>query len=369
MIPVNEPIFISNEKKYLNECINSGWISSEGPFVGKFEKKFSSFIGKKYGIAVSNGTAALEVAVGAIGLKPGDEVIMPSFTIISCALAVINYGGIPVFVDSEPETWNIDVNKIEEKITKKTKAIMTVHIYGHPCDMDPILKIAKKYDLKLIEDAAEAHGAEYKGKKCGSFGDISCFSFYANKVINTGEGGMVLTDSKKYKEKAEKLRNLGFDREKRFLHQELARNYRMTNLQAAVGFAQLKKIKKLIKIKIENGKKYNKKLRELKGLKTPIEKDWAKNIYWMYGIVLKESTGFNAESFAKKLAKEGIATRPFFYPLHLQPVLLKLKIKIGKNFPVAEKIAKQGLYLPSGLGLKDWQINKVCQKIKKILKN
>lgn len=368
IIPVNEPLFISKEKKYLAQCIDSGWISSEGPFVKEFEENLSSYVGKKHGVAVSNGTAALEVAIGALGIKPGDEVIMPTFTIISCASAILNYGGIPVFIDSEPETWNIDVNKIEERITKKTKAIMVVHIYGHPCDMDPIIKIAKKHNLKIIEDAAEVHGAEYKGKKCGGFGDISCFSFYANKIINCGEGGMVVTDSKKYRDEAETLRNLGFLKKKRFYHNILARNYRMTNLQAAIGVAQLKNIEKLVRIKRENAKKYNEGLKGIKGLQLPSEKEWAKNVYWMYGIVLDESTGFNAESFAKKLAKEGIVTRPFFYPMHLQPIFKKMKIKSKGKYPVSERIAEQGLYLPSGLGLKDQEIKRVCQAVKKLLK-
>jgi perosamine synthetase len=368
MIPVNEPLFISDEKKYLAKCIDSGWISSEGPFVKEFEEKFSSYVGKKYGIAVSNGTAALEMAMGAIGIKPGDEVILPTFTIISCLNAILTYGGKPVFVDSEPETWNVDSDKIEEKITKKTKAIMVVHIYGHPCDMDKIMKIAKKYNLLVIEDAAEVHGAEYNGEKCGSFGDISCFSFYANKIITTGEGGMVLTNNKKYAERARMLRNLGFIKKKRYYHKELARNYRMTNLQAAIGVAQIRNIKKLIKIKRENARKYTEKLKDVKRIKLPAEKEWAKNVYWMYGIVLDEATGFNAETFAKKLAGKGIDTRPFFYPLHLQPLLKEFKIRSKGKYPVAEKIAKQGLYLPSGLGLKDWQIDQVCRTIKKLLK-
>lgn len=368
MIPVNQPLFISDEKKYLAKCIDTGWISSEGPFVKEFEEKFSSFIGKKYGLAVSSGTAALEVAMGAIKLKPGDEVIMPSFTIISCALAVVNYGGVPVFVDSEPETWNIDVSKIEAKITKKTKAIMPVHIYGHACDMELILKLAEKYKLLVIEDAAEVHGGEYKGKKCGSFSDISCFSFYANKILNCGEGGMVLTDDQKYAERARALRNLAHSKKKRFYHQEVARNYRLTNLQAAIGVTQLKNIKKLIKIKRENAQKYTERLKDIKGLQLPTEKDWAKNVYWMYSIVLDEKTGFTAETFAKKLAKKGIATRPFFYPLHLQPVWKNLKLKIKKgNYPVAERLAKQGLYLPSGLALTEKQIEKVCKAVKNLL--
>ena len=369
MIPVNEPLFISDEKKYLAECINSGWISSEGPFVKEFENKFSSYIGKKYGIAVSSGTAALEVAIGALNLKPSDEIILPSFTIISCASAIVAYGLTPVFIDSEEDTWNIDVKKIEEKITKKTKAIMVVHIYGHPCDMGPILKIAKKHKLKVIEDVAEAIGAKYKGKKCGSFGDVSCFSFYANKIINTGEGGMVLTDDKKYAERSKFLRNIGFIEKRRFLHTELARNYRITNMQAAVGVAQLKNVEKLVRIKMENGKEYTKTLKSITGLQLPVEKEYAKNVYWMYGVVLDKKTKLNAKSFAEKLLKKGIETRPFFYPLHLQPVWKNQKIKVKKGrCPIAENIAEQGLYLPSGLGLKKEQIKKVSNAIKEILK-
>jgi len=365
MIYVNKPLFISNEEKYLTECIKTGWVSSEGPFVKEFEQDFSSYIGQKYGIAVSSGTAALEVALGAIGLKPGDEVIMPSFTIISCALAAVNYGAVPVFVDSEPDTWNIDVNKIEEKITEKTRAIMPVHIYGHSCDMDPIMEIAKKYNLLIIEDAAEAHGAEYKGRKCGSFADISCFSFYANKIINTGEGGMVLTNNEEYAERARILRNLGFIKEKRFYHQELARNYRMTNLQAALGVAQTKNIDKLIEIKIKNAQKYNEQLKDIKKLQLPIEKSYAKNVYWMYGIVLGEEIGFTAKSFAQRLVEQGIATRPFFYPLHLQPALKDFNRK--GSYPIAKRIVEQGLYLPSGLGLKNNEIDIICDKIKTLL--
>ncbi|MBI3631792.1 MAG: DegT/DnrJ/EryC1/StrS family aminotransferase [Candidatus Staskawiczbacteria bacterium] len=365
MIPVNKPLFISDEKKFLDQCIDSGWISSDGPFVKEFESSFSKYIGKKYGAAVSSGTAALEVAVGALGLKPGDEVIMPTFTIISCASAVVANGGVPIFIDSETTTWNMDVTKIEKKITKKTKAIMVVHMYGHSSDMDTILKIAEKHKLLIIEDAAEVHGAKYKGRRCGSFGDISCFSFYGNKIITTGEGGMVLTDNSKYFGRAKFLRNLGFDDKKRFHHTELTRNYRMTNLQAAIGVAQLHNVEKLIKIKRNHAKKYNDELKDIKGLQLPVEKEWAKNVYWMYGVVLGPSLKMTAEVFAEKLFEKGIQTRPFFYPMHLQPVFKKLPKK-GK-YPVAERIAKFGLYLPSGLGLKDNEIKEVCNSIKKIL--
>jgi len=367
MIPVNEPLFISNEEKYLAECIKSGWISSEGPFVKEFEGEIASYVGRKYAIAVSSGTAALEIAVGSISLKPGEEVIMPTFTIISCAMAVVAYGGVPVFVDAEPHTWNMDVDKIEEKITKKTRAIMVVHIYGHPSDMDPIIRIAKKYNLSVIEDTAEAHGAEYRGKKCGAFGNISCFSFYANKIITCGEGGMLVTNNKRLAKRARFLRNLGFIRKRRFYHNELARNYRITNLQAAVGVAQAKNIAKLIKIKIENASIYTERLKDVRGLQLPIEKEGVKNVYWMYSIVLSRQSGFDAGSFANSLAKNGIASRPFFYPLHLQPALRKINIKPRGDFPVAEKISRQGLYLPSGLALRKKQINKICRTVKELL--
>lgn len=372
LIPVNRPLFISNEANYLAEAIKTGWISSEGPFVKEFENKFASYIGKKYGTAVSSGTAALEVAMGAIDLKPGDEVIMPTFTIMSCAVAVVSYGGIPVFVDSESDTWNMDISQIEKKITKRTKAIMAVHIYGHPCDMDPIMQIAKSKGLTVIEDAAEAIGAEYKGKKCGSFGDISCFSFYPNKTITTGEGGMLLTNSRHFKERADMLRDLGFIKKKRYYHPEIARNYRMTNIQAGLGVAQLKNIKKLVKIKRDYGALYNKLLANIPGLQLPTEKRYAKNIYWMYGVVVGKSTGFNNETFAKKLAQRGVDTRPFFYPLHRQPVWKKSQYrKIARRnngkFPVADNLSKQGLYLPSGLGNTEKEIRYVAGIVKKLL--
>lgn len=369
MIPVNEPLFIGREKKLLCQCIDTGWISSEGPFVKEFEEQFSKYIGTKHGIAVANGTAALEVAMGAIGLKPGDEVILPTFTIVSCAMAVLRYGGVPVFVDSEPETWNMDVRQIEDLITDKTKAIMPVHIYGHPVDMDPIIELADKYGLYIVEDAAEVHGAEYKGRRLGGLGHVGCFSFYANKIITTGEGGMVVTNDEDIAKRAKGLRNLCFKHNKRYHHDELGFNYRMTNLQAALGVAQLENIERFIDIKRENAAYYTELLFDIETLRLPVEKEWAKNVYWMYAIVLDESTGMNADVFAQKLREYGVVTRPFFYPMHLQPVLKDKYKKIeGQDFSVSEYISRQGLYLPSGLTLKKDDVEYIAKSIKEILK-
>jgi perosamine synthetase len=257
MIPVNEPLLDGNEKKYLNECIDTGWISSEGPFVQKFEAGVAAAAGRRYGIAVCNGTVALEAAVAALELQPGDEVIMPAFTIISCAAAIVRRGCVPVLVDSDPLTWNMDVEKLKAKIeneieikkNKKLRAIMVVHIYGLPVDMDPVIEIAGNYGLKIIEDAAEMHGQTYMGKPCGSFGDISTFSFYPNKHITTGEGGMLLTDDERLAERCRSLRNLCFQPERRFVHEELGYNFRMTNLQAALGLAQLERLDEFVKRK------------------------------------------------------------------------------------------------------------------------
>lgn len=367
MIPVNQPLLSGREKELLIRCIETGWISSDGPFVSEFEKLFASYIGVNCGIAVCNGTVALETALFAAGIHKGDEIIMPSFTIISCALATIRIGAVPVLVDAEPETWNMDVTQIESKITSKTKAIMPVHIYGHPVDMDPLLDVAKKHNLIVIEDAAEVHGAEYKGRKCGSFGHISAWSFYANKIITTGEGGMVLTSDSKMAERAASYRNLCFRPERRFYHTELGNNYRMTNLQAALGVAQMERIEEFINIKRRLGEYYRKKLSPIKGIKTQIEKPWAKTVYWMYCIELDHSLGLNADEMITKLEQRGIGARPFFLGLHEQPALQKLGLFENEHFPVTERISMQGLYLPSGLTLDETQIDKVVSAVHSIL--
>lgn len=368
MIPVNEPLFDGNEKKYLIQCIDEGWISSEGPFVKEFEKRFSSYLGSQHGIAVCNGTVALETALFATGITKGDEVIMPTFTIISCASAALRLGATPVLVDSEPDTWNMDVTQIEEKITDRTKAIMPVHIYGHPVDMDPVMELAEKYDLKVIEDAAEVHGALYKGKKAGAIGDGGSFSFYANKIITTGEGGMVVTDDEKTAERARSYRNLCFKPGRRFYHTELGENFRMTNLQAAVGVAQLEQIDRFIEIKRSMAKKYSEGLVGIPEIKLPMEMPGVKNVYWMYAIELAEESGFDADRLAAHLAGMGIATRPFFLGLHEQPVFHDMGLFIDERYPVAERIARQGLYLPSGLTITDEQISAVVAAVRGALR-
>lgn len=367
MIPVNQPLLNGREKELLAECIQTGWISSDGPFVAEFEKRFASYIGVDFGVAVCNGTAALETALFAVGITKGDEIIMPSFTIISCALAAIRLGAVPVLVDAEPETWNMDVSQIESRITPKTKAIMAVHIYGHPVDMGHLLKIARKHNLIVIEDAAEAHGAQYKGKKCGSLGDVSAFSFYANKIVTTGEGGMVLTSDRKAAERARSYRNLCFRPEKRFFHTELGFNYRMTNLQAAIGVAQMERIDEFIRIKRRLGDYYRKKLSGVSGVKFQIEKPWAKTVYWMYCIELAGETGLDGDVLMSELGKKGIETRPFFLGLHEQPALQNLGLFKGEGYPVTERISRQGLYLPSGLTLTEDQIDEVVENIKEIV--
>jgi len=367
MIPVNEPIFTGNEKKYLDQCLEQGWISSEGPFVREFEDKFSAYLGLRHGIAVCNGTAALETAVAAAGIGKGDEVIMPTFTIISCAIGIIRCGAKPVLVDAEPETWNMDTSQIEAKITRKTRAIMPVHIYGHPVDMEPVMDLARKYKLKVIEDAAEVHGAEYKGKKAGSMGHAGCFSFYANKIVASGEGGMVVTDDETIADRARAYRNLCFRPEKRFYHTELGYNFRMTNLQAAVALAQLERINEHIRIKRRMAAAYEERLKDLDAIRLPIEKEWAQNVYWMYGIELKDSAGMDNEALAGGLAEKQIGTRPFFLGMHEQPVFHDMGLFKGEHYPVAEKLAQRGLYLPSGLALKEEQIDTVCQALHDIL--
>lgn len=366
-IPVNTPLLDGNEKKYLMECIDTGWISSEGPFIERFEKEMAAFVGRDFGIAVCNGTAALESALQALELEKNTEVILPSFTIISCVQAILKAGLKPVVVDCDETTWNMDPKLIEAKITKKTRAIMVVHIYGITVDMDPILELVNKYNLRLIEDAAQAHGQTYKGKPCGSFGDISTFSFYPNKHITCGEGGMILTDNAYLAERCRSIRNLCFTPEKRFVHNEIGSNFRMTNMQAAIGVAQLEKITQTIQKKRTIGAMYQELLRDITELIQPIVKtDYCENIYWVYAVVIRKECGMNAEYAMQWLHKHKIGTRPFFYPIHKQPVLQRMGFFHEEVCPHAESIAEQGFYLPSGAALSENEIEMIASYVKKL---
>jgi len=368
-IPLAEPDLSGNEERYVVECVRSGWISSKGKFVEEFEKQFAKYIGVKYAIAVSSGTAALHLALAAVGVKPSDEVIIPTFTMIANANTVMYLGAKPVLVDSELNTWNIDPDKIKEKITNRTKAIVVVHIYGHPADMDPIIEIAEKYGLYVIEDAAEAHGAEYKGRKVGSIGHVSAFSFYANKIITTGEGGMVTTDDPEIAEKVRELRDQYYDysRRKWLIHKDIGYNYRMTNLQASIGLAQLERIEYFVEKHRKNAYYYNSLLKDVNGITLPPEASWAKNVYWMYTILIdKRKTGISRDELMIELEKCGIDTRATFLPIHLQPPYFNMFR--DEKHPVAEYLSSTGMNLPSGNTLSKEDIEYTVDCIRTIIK-
>lgn len=364
MIPVNEPDLSGNERKYLNECIDTGWISSEGPFIREFETRFAARVGRRHGIAVCNGSAALDAAVAALDIGPGDEVILPTFTIISCAAAVSRLGGIPVVVDCDPQTWNMDVGAIESRITSKTKAIMPVHIYGLPVDMNPLLDIARRHDLRVVEDAAEMIGQTYRDKPCGSFGDISTFSFYPNKHVTTGEGGMIVTDDDALAERCRSLRNLAMKAPRRFVHDEIGWNFRMTNMQAAIGLAQLERLDEFVARKRHVFEYYTRLLSDIPSLQLPVQcTEYATNINWVYGVVIADDAALDADEAMRQLAEKKVGTRPFFWPMHEQPVYRNQGLFGGERHPNAERIARRGFYLPSGLTLKDDQIDRVSAAV------
>lgn len=374
-IPVNEPLLDGNEKRYLQECIDTGWISSEGPFVQKFEQLFGSCLELPPGVAVANGTAALECALYGLGVGPGDEVIMPSFTIISCAFAVLRLGAIPVLVDIDAETWCMDVGQVEQKISDRTAVIMAVHIYGHPVDMDPLIQVARKHNLKVLEDAAEVHGAEYysgelgeRWIKCGALGDAAAFSFYANKIVTTGEGGMVMSSDPAVMERARSYRNLSFRPEKRFYHTEPGYNFRMTNLQAAVGVAQVERIDEFVAIKRRIGTYYRERLSHIAGVRFQPEKAWARSVHWMYAIELSPDLGVDAETVMQRLAAEKIGCRPFFLGLHVQPVLRELGLFGEQEYPRTDHASTYGFYVPSGLTLDESKVDRVCDALERIVR-
>lgn len=366
-IPVNEPRLNDRARRYVDECLTTGWISSEGRFITAFEESWARYCGVDHGVAVSSGTAALELAVACLELEPGDEVIMPTFTIISCALAILRAGLKPVLVDSDPRTWCLDVNAVADKITPRTRAIMPVHMYGHPADMDPLLDLARKHNLFIIEDAAESHGASYKGQIVGGIGDLSCFSFYANKIITTGEGGMILTKHRELSERLRSLRNLCFRPERRFYHTHAGHNYRLTNIQAAVGLSQVEVIEQHVKQKRWMGQAYNEQLGGISGITLPVEEPWATNVYWMYGLVLDDEVRYDAVELARRLRAKGVDTRPFFLGMHEQPVFRQQGLFEGESYPVSERLATRGLYLPSGLALTESQLSRVCEAVKEVL--
>jgi perosamine synthetase len=367
-VPVNTPLLNGNEAEYLSECVRTGWISSEGPFIARFEAAMANIAGRRHGVAVTNGSVALDIAVHALSLEPGAEVIIPTFTIISCAAAVVRAGLTPVVVDCDPVTWNMTAYAVEAAITPRTRAIMLVHIYGLPVDLDPILQMARKHDLRVIEDAAEMHGQTYRGHPCGSFGDLSTFSFYPNKHVTTGEGGMIVADDAELAERLRSLRNLCFQPQQRFVHEELGWNARMTNLQAALGVAQTERLDEMIRIKRRIGRRYDELLADVDLIQRPLARtNYADNIYWVYGLVLKDEVGFDAKEAMRRLAAKGIGTRPFFWCMHEQPVLRKAGLFANDSHPHAERIARRGFYLPSGLALTDDQIVRSAEALKEIL--
>lgn len=368
MIPVNTPLLDGDERAFLNTCIDTAWISAEGAYVEQFEACFAPRVGRRHGVAVNNGSSALELALAALDIGPGDEVILPTFTIISCAAAIIRAGAKPVFVDCDPETWNMQVEQIPSLIGPRTKAIMAVHIYGLPVDMAPLLALAHTHNLYVIEDAAEAHGLEYDGRPCGSFGHISTFSFYANKLVTTGEGGMVVTDDPLIAERCRALRNLAFGSENRFCHEALGWNFRMSNLQAAVGVAQTAQLDRFLSIKRAIGKRYTERLRDVQALQLPLESaNMAENSYWVFGVILRDSFPVDAAMVMQSLSGRGVGTRPFFWPMHEQPVLIKRGFVDHRRFPVAERIARRGFYLPGGSGLSLAKVDEACDVLIDVL--
>jgi perosamine synthetase len=357
-IPVAEPLLAGNELEYVTDCVRSGWVSSLGKYVRDFEQRFASYCGARYGVATFNGTVALHLLAATLNLGPGDEVIMPSLTYVATANGVRYTGATPVFVDSEPVTWNIDPNAVEAAITQRTKAIMAVHLYGHPADLDPLRSLANQYDLLLLEDAAEAHGARYKGQRVGALSDAAIFSFYGNKIITTGEGGIIVTNNQAWADRAFFLENQGRYHDNPYWHPEIAYNYRMTNIQAAIGLAQLERIEDLLAIRKRNAAHYNRRLAGVPGISLPPNTAWADNVYWMYSVVVGDEFGLSRDELRLKLREAGIDTRPFFYPVHTLPMY-----NTGQSLPVAEHLGQRGINLPSGASLTADQIDYICDTI------
>ncbi|MCK6625610.1 MAG: DegT/DnrJ/EryC1/StrS family aminotransferase [Anaerolineae bacterium] len=358
IIPVCEPTLGGKEKEYVLDCLESNWISSAGKYIPAFEEKFAAECHCQYGVACANGTVALHLGLAALGLEPGDEVILPTFTMIATINAVTYTGATPILIDSEPCTWNMDVEQLARKITSKTKAIIPVHTYGHPVDMDPLMELAEKHGIFVMEDAAEAHGAEYKGRRAGGLGHAAGFSFYANKIITTGEGGMITTNDAKFASLTQNLRDHAFSSERHFWHKYVGFNYRMTNMQAAVGLAQTEQMNDFVESRRRNAALYSQLLKEIPGIVTPPEAEWAKNVFWMYSILVEDEFGMTRDQLRAYLARHGIETRTFFIPMHLQPIYYEA-FK-GQRYPVAEMLCQRGFYLPSASSLTAQQIEYIA---------
>lgn len=363
--PIATPILNGNETKYVLDCLNTTWISSNGPYLGQFEKQFAALCQTEHAIACSNGTAALHLALLAYGVEPGDEVIVPTLTFVATANAVAYCGAVPVFVDAEADTWNIDVRAIEQKITARTKGIIAVHLYGHPADMDPIMKLAERYDLFVIEDAAEGIGAQYKGRMAGSLGHTATFSLFGNKVITTGEGGIITTDNDDIADKIRLLRGQGIDKNKKYWHPVIGYNYRMTNIQAAIGCAQLEKVEWHIRQRIRVAMHYYDYLKHDDRVTLPVQQVWAKNVFWMFSVVLNGYTEQQRDQIMKLLKDKGIETRPFFYPMHILPPYRNGQLL--DEYPVANRIAAQGMNLPSHGELSEHDVQYICQTLQEVL--
>jgi perosamine synthetase len=362
IIPVSDPKLDGNELRYVTQCIQSNWISSAGRFVREFEEAFAAAVGCAHGVACSNGTTALHLALAALGVREGDEVIIPTFTMIATANAVRYTGAKPTLVDSERETWNLDVTQLERTVTPRTRGILLIHTYGHPADMDPLLDLAERRGLWVLEDAAEAHGARYKGRPIGSLSRAASFSFYANKIITTGEGGMVTTNDAELARLARRLRDHAFSDERHFWHKYLGYNYRMTNLQAAVGLAQTERLEEFVEIRRVNAARYTRLLSKIPGLTLPVERPWARNVYWMYGMLVEDEFGISRDELRQRLARRGIETRTFFIPIHVQPIYHA--DYRGQRYPVSEELCRRGLYLPSGATLTEAEIGYVCEMVR-----
>jgi len=365
IIRVCEPTLRGNELAYITDAVQTNWISSGGKYIPRFEALFAEKMGARYGIACMNGTIALHLALATLGLEPGDEVIIPAFTMIATANAVTYLNAKPVLVDSEMATWNMDPEQIEAKITPRTRAISVVHTYGHPVDMDIVNDIAARHGLFVLEDAAEAHGAVYKGRPVGSLGDAACFSFYGNKIITTGEGGMITTNREDVARLAWNLRDHAFSTDRHFWHKFVGFNYRMTNLQAAIGLAQTEQLETFVAARRAHAAQYTRLLKQIPGIVTPPEATWARNVYWMYGILLDEEFGLSRDELRGRLARRGIETRTFFIPMHCQPVYFDQYR--GERYPVAEDLCRRGLYLPSASSLTPHDIEVVVGAIKESL--